>query len=43
MRAAVWHGTEDFATHRLPLEEAPVAYANFQEKKDGAIKVVFKP
>ncbi len=36
-------GTEDFATHRLPLEEAPVAYANFQEKKDGAIKVVFKP
>lgn len=36
-------GTEEFATHRLPLEEAPTAYANFQEKKDGAIKVLFQP
>ena len=36
-------GTESFATHRVPLEDAPVAYANFQEKKDGSIKVLFKP
>ena len=36
-------GTEDFATHHLPLEEAPEAYATFQKKEDGAFKVVFKP
>jgi threonine dehydrogenase-like Zn-dependent dehydrogenase len=36
-------GTEDFATHRLPLERAPDAYALFQEKKDGAIKIVLTP
>jgi threonine dehydrogenase-like Zn-dependent dehydrogenase len=36
-------GTEDFATHRLPLEEAPAAYEMFQKKEDGAIKVVLKP
>ena len=36
-------GTEDFATHHLPLEQAPEAYAMFQEKRDGAIKVVFQP
>ena len=28
-------GTEDFATHRLPLEKAPEAYEMFQEKQDG--------
>jgi threonine dehydrogenase-like Zn-dependent dehydrogenase len=36
-------GVESFATHHLPLEEASSAYAMFQEKRDGAIKVVFRP
>ncbi|MCF7550617.1 zinc-dependent alcohol dehydrogenase [Pseudonocardia sp. WMMC193] len=36
-------GTEDFATHRVPLEAAPDAYAMFQEKRDGAVKVLFTP
>jgi threonine dehydrogenase-like Zn-dependent dehydrogenase len=36
-------GVEDFATHRLPLEEAPHGYEIFQEKEDGAIKVLLKP
>jgi len=36
-------GTESFATHRLPLSEAPDAYAKFRAKEDGMIKVVFTP
>lgn len=36
-------GTESFATHRVPLAEAPTAYENFQKKADGTVKVVFKP
>jgi threonine dehydrogenase-like Zn-dependent dehydrogenase len=36
-------GTEDFATHRLPLAEAPAAYEKFQKKQDGMFKVVFEP
>jgi threonine dehydrogenase-like Zn-dependent dehydrogenase len=36
-------GTEDFATHRVPLSEAPTAYRNFQKKTDGTVKVVFQP
>ncbi|MGY1618317.1 zinc-dependent alcohol dehydrogenase [Geodermatophilus sp. SYSU D00691] len=36
-------GVEEFATHHVPLEEAPQAYANFREKKDGAVKVLLKP
>ena len=36
-------GTEGFATHHLPLEEAPDAYETFQKKEDGAFKVVFTP
>jgi S-(hydroxymethyl)glutathione dehydrogenase/alcohol dehydrogenase len=36
-------GTEDFATHQVPLLEAPQAYENFQKKQDGTVKVVFKP
>ncbi|HET7326115.1 MAG TPA: zinc-dependent alcohol dehydrogenase [Nocardioidaceae bacterium] len=36
-------GVDDFATHRVPLSEAPDAYKMFQEKADGAVKVVFKP
>jgi threonine dehydrogenase-like Zn-dependent dehydrogenase len=36
-------GVLDLATHRVPLSEAPNAYQMFQEKKDGAIKVVLAP
>ncbi|MFF4652245.1 zinc-dependent alcohol dehydrogenase [Streptomyces sp. NPDC001380] len=36
-------GVDDFATHRVPLEKAPEAYAMFQKKEDGAVKVLFKP
>ena len=36
-------GVDDFATHRLPIEEAPAAYENFQKKRDGAIKILLKP
>ncbi len=36
-------GTESFATHRVPLAEAPAAYERFQKKQDGTVKVVFKP
>jgi threonine dehydrogenase-like Zn-dependent dehydrogenase len=36
-------GVEGFATHRLPLEEAPRAYETFQKKQDGAIKILFTP
>ncbi|MFE4632351.1 zinc-dependent alcohol dehydrogenase [Streptomyces sp. NPDC056773] len=36
-------GVEDFATHRLPLEQAPEAYEMFQKKRDGAVKVLFTP
>ncbi|MFG2749497.1 zinc-dependent alcohol dehydrogenase [Streptomyces xanthophaeus] len=36
-------GVEDFATHRLPLEQAPGAYETFQKKQDGAVKVLFTP
>ena len=36
-------GTETFATHRLPLEQAPQAYEMFQRKQDGAVKVLLQP
>ncbi len=36
-------GTEEFATHKVSLDEAPAAYDQFQKKTDGTIKVVFKP
>jgi threonine dehydrogenase-like Zn-dependent dehydrogenase len=36
-------GVDDFATHRVPLAEAPRAYEMFQKKEDGAIKVVLSP
>jgi threonine dehydrogenase-like Zn-dependent dehydrogenase len=36
-------GTEEFATHKVSLDEAPTAYEKFQKKEDGTIKVVFKP
>jgi threonine dehydrogenase-like Zn-dependent dehydrogenase len=36
-------GTEDLATHKLPLTDGPRGYEMFQRKDDGAIKVVLKP
>lgn len=36
-------GTMDLATHRVPLDRAPEMYETFQEKGDGAIKVVLQP
>ncbi len=36
-------GVETFATHHLPLDEAPQAYETFQKKQDGAVKIVFRP
>jgi threonine dehydrogenase-like Zn-dependent dehydrogenase len=36
-------GVEDFATHRVPLEEAPHAYEIFQKKQDGAFKILLNP
>jgi len=36
-------GVESFATHRVPLTEAPHAYATFQKKEDGAVKFVMTP
>jgi threonine dehydrogenase-like Zn-dependent dehydrogenase len=34
---------ETFATHRLPLDEAPQAYEDFQHKANGTVKVLLKP
>jgi threonine dehydrogenase-like Zn-dependent dehydrogenase len=36
-------GVESYATHRIPLAEAPEAYKAFQDKTDGTFKVVLKP
>jgi threonine dehydrogenase-like Zn-dependent dehydrogenase len=36
-------GAESFASHRLPLDEAPAAYERFQKKEDGYFKVVLEP
>ncbi len=36
-------GVDTFATHRMPLAEAPQAYEMFQKKQDGAIKILFQP
>jgi threonine dehydrogenase-like Zn-dependent dehydrogenase len=36
-------GVESFATHHLPLDAAPSAYADFRDKKDGMVKVLFNP
>jgi len=35
-------GVEDFATHRISIDEAPQAYETFQKKQDGAIKYVIR-
>ena len=36
-------GTEDLATHRVAIDEAPDAYERFQKKEDGTIKVLIQP
>ena len=36
-------GVDNFATHVLPLEQAPHAYEIFQKKQDGAVKITLKP
>jgi threonine dehydrogenase-like Zn-dependent dehydrogenase len=36
-------GVDGFATHRVPLEAAPQAYATFQAKQDGMVKTLFTP
>jgi len=36
-------GVEDFATHHVPLDDAPKAYEMFQKKEDDAFKVLLKP
>jgi threonine dehydrogenase-like Zn-dependent dehydrogenase len=36
-------GVDGFATHRLPLEQAPEAYEDFQKKRDGMVKVLLQP
>jgi threonine dehydrogenase-like Zn-dependent dehydrogenase len=36
-------GVDGFATHHVPLADAPQAYETFQKKQDGAFKIVFKP
>jgi threonine dehydrogenase-like Zn-dependent dehydrogenase len=36
-------GVETFATHHVPLDDAPQAYETFQKKQDNAFKVLLKP
>ena len=36
-------GVEQFATHRLPIDAAPDAYARFQRKEDGHFKILLQP
>ena len=36
-------GCDTFATHRVPLSQAPEMYRAFQQKTDGAIKIQLKP
>jgi len=36
-------GVEDLATHHLPLDDGPRGYEIFQQKRDGAIKVLLHP
>ena len=36
-------GVDGYATHRLPIDEAPRAYEIFQKKQDGAFKVLLQP
>jgi threonine dehydrogenase-like Zn-dependent dehydrogenase len=36
-------GTESFASHHVPLADAPGAYERFQKKQDGTFKVLLNP
>ena len=36
-------GVDTFATHHLPLPEAPRGYEIFQKKQDGAVKILLQP
>jgi threonine dehydrogenase-like Zn-dependent dehydrogenase len=36
-------GTEELATHVVPLAEAPHAYEIFQKKEEGAVKILLAP
>lgn len=36
-------GVDGFATHHLAIDEGPDAYARFQKKEDGMIKIVLDP
>ncbi len=36
-------GVDDFATHHFPLSQAPDAYRIFQQKADGAVKILLQP
>jgi threonine dehydrogenase-like Zn-dependent dehydrogenase len=36
-------GAEGFASHHLPLTQAPEAYEKFQKKEDGFVKVLLQP
>ncbi|WP_329403447.1 alcohol dehydrogenase catalytic domain-containing protein [Streptomyces melanogenes] len=36
-------GVDDFATHHLPLEQAPHAYDIFVRGADGAVKILMRP
>jgi threonine dehydrogenase-like Zn-dependent dehydrogenase len=36
-------GAEGFASHHVPLDDAPSAYERFQKKEDGYFKVVLNP
>jgi threonine dehydrogenase-like Zn-dependent dehydrogenase len=36
-------GVDTFATHHLPLEQAPHAYEIFQKKQEGAVKIQLNP
>jgi threonine dehydrogenase-like Zn-dependent dehydrogenase len=36
-------GVDAFATHHLPLDDAPHAYEIFQHKEDDAVKILMRP
>jgi threonine dehydrogenase-like Zn-dependent dehydrogenase len=36
-------GVDGYATHHLPLDEAPRGYEIFQKKQDGAFKILLQP
>jgi threonine dehydrogenase-like Zn-dependent dehydrogenase len=36
-------GVDTFATHHTALDQAPAAYADFQNKANGTVKVLLKP